>query len=76
MPPLPVCSGSKAVDVFLALGWRIDRQRSSHVSMNKPGEPNLLVIPQHKELDAGLLRGLIRDAGITVSEFVMALRGR
>ncbi|MEK7587971.1 MAG: type II toxin-antitoxin system HicA family toxin [Patescibacteria group bacterium] len=29
-----------------------------------------LSVPNHKELDRGLLRALIRDAGITVEEFV------
>ncbi|MCX7402772.1 MAG: type II toxin-antitoxin system HicA family toxin [Planctomycetia bacterium] len=31
MPPLPVISGSQAVKVFQRDGWRIDRQRGSHV---------------------------------------------
>ena len=29
-----------------------------------------LSIPDHKELDRGTLRGLIKGAGITVEEFV------
>jgi hypothetical protein len=32
-----------------------------------------LSIPDHRELDRGLLRGLIRDAGMTVEEFVALL---
>lgn len=32
-----------------------------------------LSIPDHGELDRGLLRGLIRAAGITVEEFVRVL---
>ena len=32
-----------------------------------------LSIPDHKELDRGTLRGLIRGAGITVEEFVNLL---
>jgi hypothetical protein len=34
--------------------------------------PNL-TIPDHRELDRGLLRGLIRDTGLTVEEFVALL---
>lgn len=30
-------------------------------------------IPDHRELDRGLLRGLIRDAGMTVAEFLSLL---
>ncbi len=29
-----------------------------------------LSIPNHRELDTGTLRGLIRDAGVTVAVFV------
>lgn len=39
----------------------------------KPGVPVNLTIPDHRELDRGLLRGLIRDAGLTVEQFVAVL---
>jgi hypothetical protein len=39
----------------------------------KAGLPVNLSIPDHRELDRGLLRGLIRDAGLTVEEFVALL---
>jgi hypothetical protein len=35
----------------------------------KAGIPINLSIPDHRELDRGLLRGLIRDAGLTVEQF-------
>lgn len=43
--------------------------------LEKPGTTGLLSIPDHRELRVGLLRGLIRDAGITVDEFLELLRG-
>jgi hypothetical protein len=36
----------------------------------RAGVPVNLTIPDHRELDRGLLRGLIRDARLTVEEFV------
>jgi hypothetical protein len=33
-----------------------------------------LTVPDHAELKTGLLRALIRDAGMSVEEFVEALR--
>jgi hypothetical protein len=33
-----------------------------------------LTVPDHRELKSGLLRSLIRDVGMTVEEFVQALR--
>jgi len=37
--------------------------------LTKPKIPFNLSIPNHRELDRGLLRGLIQDAGKTVDEF-------
>jgi len=31
-------------------------------------------VPDHKELDTGTLRAIVRQAGLTVEEFVAALR--
>jgi hypothetical protein len=33
-----------------------------------------LTVPDHRELKGGLLRALIRDAGMSVEEFVLALK--
>jgi len=38
--------------------------------LGKDGIPGMLSIPDHRELDTGLLRGLIRDSGLTVEEFI------
>lgn len=38
--------------------------------MIKPGMTTTLSVPDHKELDTGTLRALIRKAGLTVQEFI------
>lgn len=38
-----------------------------------PNAQQPLTVPDHAELKTGLLRALIRDAGMTVDEFVEAL---
>ena len=73
MPPLPVVSGREAVRAFAKAGWIFNRQRSSHMILVKPGFAVNLSVPDHRELDRGLLRGLIRDAGMTVDEFIALL---
>ena len=70
MPKLPIISGSEAVRAFQRAGWRVDRQRGSHVVLLKVGHIASLSIPQHKELAPGTLRSLLRDAGMSVQEFV------
>ena len=73
MAKLPVVSGPDAVKAFGRAGWRIDRQKGSHVVMLKGGHIASLSIPQHKELAPGTLRALIRAAGITVDQFAELL---
>lgn len=48
-------------------------QVGSHVVMNKPGIRANLSIPQHKELSIGTLRALIRNAQMSVGDFLELL---
>lgn len=73
MPKLPVISGREARRAFERIGWVFDRQRGSHMVLTKTGMNANLSVPDHRELDRGLLRGLIRDAGVTVEEFTQLL---
>lgn len=66
---LKLCSGAKAVKKFKQAGWTAARQKGSHVMLTKPGYQWTLSIPQHEELGPGLLRKLIRQAGISIEEF-------
>jgi predicted RNA binding protein YcfA (HicA-like mRNA interferase family) len=71
MPKLPVVSGRQARQAFERAGWHFVRVGSSrHLILRKAGSPAALSIPDHNTLDRGLLRSLIRDAGISVKEFV------
>jgi predicted RNA binding protein YcfA (HicA-like mRNA interferase family) len=67
---LPVVSGKEAIRAFEKAGWHIDRRaKSRHIIMKRPGTKTTLSIPEHKALDRGLLRALIRDAYISVADF-------
>lgn len=69
MPRLPVVSGREAAKAFQRAGWTLVRWRGSHMIFIKEREAATLSIPDHRELDRGLLRSLIRDARMTVQEF-------
>lgn len=73
MTKLPVISGQAAVRVFGKAGWVIARQKGSHVVLIKRGRRANLSVPLHKELDPGTLRGLIRDAGMSMDAFLKLL---
>ena len=66
---LRLCSGAEAVRKFQSVGWKVNRQKASHVMMTKPEYQYTLSIPQHKELGPGLLRKLLRQAEISPEEF-------
>jgi predicted RNA binding protein YcfA (HicA-like mRNA interferase family) len=63
-------SGAEAVRRFERVGWFVARTRGSHVILAHPAACSRLSVPQHRELDRGLLRALIRASGMTVEEFV------
>ena len=73
MPALPVVSGREAVGAFQKHGWEVARQRGSPIVLVKEGSIVSLSVPDHREVAKGTLRGLIRDAGITVEPFIKAL---
>ena len=75
MAKLPVISGIETVRAFDKDGWRIVRRaKSKHIIMKKEGMVTTLSIPEHKVLDRGLLRSLIRDAYISIAKFNELLR--
>ena len=74
MPELPRISGNEAIKAFKKHGFYKARQKGSHVVMRKDNRG--CVIPLHKNLAIGTLRNTIRQAGITVEEFVIAYKDK
>jgi predicted RNA binding protein YcfA (HicA-like mRNA interferase family) len=70
MPELPRISGDEAIKVFKKIGFHQARQKGSHVVMRR--EDKGCVISRHKELAVGTLRSAIKQAGISVDEFIAA----
>ncbi|MFA4917556.1 MAG: type II toxin-antitoxin system HicA family toxin [Syntrophales bacterium] len=74
MLDLPIISGKEAIKIFGCLGFKIVRQKGSHAVLRK--ENKGCVIPIHKELAVGTLRSAIKQAGITIEEFIDAYKNR
>ncbi len=74
MQKLPALSGRETARVFERLGWKIARQRGSHIILVKKCHGVTLSVPDHKEIAKGTLRKLVNLAGITVEEFLDAMR--
>jgi hypothetical protein len=62
-------SGNQTVKIFEKCGYRLDHQTGSHRILWHP-ERNILSVPNHRELAPGLLRSLIRQAEMTVDDFL------
>jgi predicted RNA binding protein YcfA (HicA-like mRNA interferase family) len=75
MPKLRRCSGQEAIRTLERLGFVQIRQRGSHVILKRQtpeGEVGC-VVPLHRELAIGTLRGILKQAHITLDEFMANL---
>ena len=71
MPELPVCSDGEVIRALERLGFRVVRQRGSHVMLRKGMDG--CVVPLHRELKRGTLSGILRQAGVGASEFISTI---
>lgn len=71
MPKLPVISGKDLIKKLEKLGYRAVRQKGSHIRLlhdNSCYKP--LTVPMHKFIKPGLLHKIIRDANLTLDDFL------
>jgi predicted RNA binding protein YcfA (HicA-like mRNA interferase family) len=73
MSKLPVISGTKCVEALKRVGFSVDRQRGSHIILVREEPRTTVSVPDHRELDRGTLRAIIRQVGLSVDEFVNLL---
>jgi predicted RNA binding protein YcfA (HicA-like mRNA interferase family) len=71
MPKIPVLSGSQVTRGLEKLGFVQVRQRGSHLVFRRGSSG--CVVPKHKEIKIGTLAGILKQAGITVEEFLAVL---
>lgn len=71
MSKLPVVSGQDVIKALAKIGYEFDHQRGSHIVLRQTFAPfRRVTVPNHKEIAKGTLRSIIREAGLTVDEFV------
>ncbi|MBA3493040.1 MAG: type II toxin-antitoxin system HicA family toxin [Gammaproteobacteria bacterium] len=70
MSVLPSISGQACVTALAKAGFYRKRQHGSHIILRRDIPFAQLVVPDHKELDRGTLRAIIRQANMTVDEFI------
>lgn len=72
MPKLPVISGMEAVKAFERIGFAVVRQQGSHIVLRKGSSG--CVVPNHRELKIGTLSGILKQAGVSIDDFIKALK--
>lgn len=72
MPKLPRISSREVIRSLEPLGFEQVRQTGSHVVMKKETEEGKIgcVVPVHRELKVGTLSGILKQAQVTVEEFI------
>ena len=71
MPKLPLVSGAEAVKALQRLGFVFLRQRGSHAVLRR--KERGCVVPMHREIDPGTLRGILKQADISPEDFIATL---
>ena len=70
MSKIPQISGRDIVKALSKIGCEFDRQKGSHIILRLNVYPfRRIVVPDHKEIAKGTLRGIIRQVGLTLEEF-------
>jgi predicted RNA binding protein YcfA (HicA-like mRNA interferase family) len=73
MNKLPLISGKECITALEKVGFYLKRRESSHVILRRDDPFAQVVVPDHKEIDRGTLRAIIRQAGLSVAEFLKLL---
>jgi len=75
LPKIPPISPNKLVKILEKEGFKVIRQKGSHVIMINSRKTRI-VIPVHpgKDIKPGLMRAILREAGISREKFLKLLK--
>ncbi len=74
MAKLPVVSGKACVRALKKADFYFKRQTGSHIVMRRDDPFGQVIVPDHKKLDRGTLRAIIRQTGLSIDEFINLLK--
>lgn len=73
MTKLPRISGKECVKALSKAKFYLKRQHGSHMILRRDTPFSQVVVPDHKELDRGTLRSILRHAELSIEEFIRLL---
>ena len=71
---LPLLSGRQVLAALQRLGFAEIHRKGSHLKMEHP-DGRRIVFPYHDEVDRYTLKGALRDATVSVEDFVRNVKG-
>jgi predicted RNA binding protein YcfA (HicA-like mRNA interferase family) len=73
---VPSLNYPEVVAAFERAGWRVVRQKGSHIRVERATETGTLkvTIPAHKPIKRSTLAKLLKDAELDVEEFIALVR--
>ena len=73
-PKLPRVTSTELRRALRRDGWVEIRQTGSHIVLEHPSKPGLVVIPQHRgTLHTGTIASALRQAGLTAHDLINLL---
>lgn len=70
MPRLTPISARDCIRALQRVGFVVDRQAGSHITLIRENPRGRVTVPNHRELKVGMLRRIINDAHLTVEAFL------
>lgn len=65
---LPQISGQELAKALQKKGFALDRQSGSHLVFVRTDPWSMVVVPNHRVVDKGTLRAILRQADVSVEE--------
>jgi predicted RNA binding protein YcfA (HicA-like mRNA interferase family) len=69
---LPLLSWREVVKALAKAGFRVVRQKGSHLILLK--DERIVPVPRHEQIKKGLLLAIIEESGLTKEEFRALLK--
>jgi predicted RNA binding protein YcfA (HicA-like mRNA interferase family) len=75
LPKIPLVDSNQLIKILGRQGFKVIRQKGSHIILINE-EKTRIIIPMHpgKDLKPGLIRAIIREAGISRENFLKLLK--
>ena len=72
MSRIPIVSGKATIRTLAKIGYYIRSQKGSHVHLRHPTK-RALTIPNHKTIAKGTLRAILKEAELSITDFLKLL---